>query len=42
MFKTPNQWVKRAPFGRWDLRFATAPYPKRYKYSRASRKGVEI
>ncbi len=25
-----NQWVKIAPFGRWDLRFAPAPYPNRY------------
>ncbi len=30
MHEKPNQRVKIAPFGRWDLRFAAAPYPNRY------------
>ncbi len=25
-----NKRVKFAPVGRWDLRFAAAPYPRRY------------
>ena len=29
MVRLANQWVKSAPFGRWDLRYATAPYPER-------------
>lgn len=29
-----NQWAKFAPYGRWDLRFATAPYPNRWPLMR--------
>jgi len=29
MVLTLNKWVKSAPYGRWDLRYAAAPYPER-------------
>jgi len=28
--KTANNWVKFAPFGRWDAQKARAPYPRRH------------
>ncbi|MEJ1418893.1 MAG: hypothetical protein RNU03_01420 [Candidatus Sedimenticola sp. (ex Thyasira tokunagai)] len=30
MCKHSNQWIKFAPCGRWNLRFAAAPHPDRY------------